>query len=322
MRKIVVMALVSLLSLAAPMAAQCQTWPTKPVKIVVGFPAGTSSDIIARIYAEKLAEHFKQGFVVENMPGAASSRAAGFVARAEPDGYTLFLGTSANAVSQSTIKRLNFDFASDFVAIATLGLAPTILVVNPALQINSVGDLIALARSKPEQVFYASAGVGTVPHLAGEMMNQIARVKMVHVPYKGNNEAMIDLIGGRIQANFSPLPTVNELMKAGQIKGLAVGSTARTTLAPDLPTLAESGVAGFEAVIWYGYFAPKGTPVGVVNAINDVITRVAATPEIKSRLAVNGADPLNLTPDAFAAFVNDDIGKWRKIVQGSGASID
>jgi tripartite-type tricarboxylate transporter receptor subunit TctC len=278
--------------------------------------------MIARIYAEKLAEHFKQSFVVENMPGAASSRGAGFVARAEPDGYTLFLGSSANAVSQSAIKRMNFDFASDLVAIVPLGLAPTVLVVDPALRIHSVGDLIALAKSKPEQVFYASAGVGTVPHLAGEMMNQIAGVKMVHVPYKGNNEAMADLIGGRIQANFSPLPTVNELMKAGQIKGLAVGSAKRTTLAPNLPTLAESGVAGFEAVIWYGYFAPKGTPAVVVDAITDVIARAAATPEIKSKLTLNGVDPLHLTTDAFATFVSDDIAKWRKIVQDAGINME
>lgn len=307
--------------ISAP-AAWSQAWPARPVKILVGFPAGTSSDIIARIFAERLADHFRQGFVIENVPGAASSKAAGMVAAAEPDGYTLFLGTAANSISQSVYKKLKFDFAADFVGLGTLGSAPTVLVVSPSAGVNSVAELIAFAKGKPDQVFYASAGVGTTPHLAAEMFNQLAGIKLVHVPYKGNNEAMADLLGGRIHVNFAPIPTVAELMKAGQVKGLAVGSLKRSLLAPNLPTLAESGVAGFDAVIWYGFLAPKGTPRDIVQAVNGVINRAAATPEVKEKLAINGADPLVSAPEEFTAYVRADIAKWRKIVEAAGVSVE
>lgn len=321
MRRLAAVALLCLLSTVVG-AAHAQSWPTKPVKVVVGFPAGTSSDIIARLFAERLADHFKQGFVIENAPGAASSRAAGMVAAAEPDGHTIFLGTAANSISQSVYKKLKFDFAGDFVGIATLGSAPTVLVVSPALGVGSVAELIAYARARPEKVFYASAGVGTTPHLAAEMFNQLAGVKLIHVPYKGNNEAMSDLLGGRIHVNFSPIPTVAELIKAGQVKGLAVGSAKRSALAPELPTLAESGVAGFDAVIWYGFLAPKGTPREVVAAMNAVIGMASGSPEIRAKLAANGADPLVMAPDAFTAFVRDDIAKWKRIVEAAGVSVE
>ena len=322
MKRVLAVALACVLSFATAQIADAQTWPAKPVRVIVGFPAGTSADIVARLFTERLADHFKQSFVVENIPGAASSKAAGMVAAAEPDGYTIFLGTAANTISQSVYKKLKFDFASDFTPLATLGSAPTVLVVSPSLGVGSVAELIAYAKGKPDAVFYASAGVGTTPHLAAEMFNQLAGIKLVHVPYKGNNEAMSDLLGGRIHVNFAPIPTVAELIKAGQVKGLAVGSTKRSTLAPELPTLAESGVAGFDAVIWYGFLAPKGTPPAIVEAVNAAINRAAETPQMKAKLAANGADPMITTADFFAAYVKADVTKWRKIVETAGVSVE
>jgi tripartite-type tricarboxylate transporter receptor subunit TctC len=322
MTRLFALATMLLTGLLAALPAAAQTWPIKPVKVVVGFPAGTSADIIARIYAERLADHFKQPFVVENMPGAASSRAAGVVAAAEPDGYTIFLGTAANTISQSVYKKLKFDFGVDFAGIATLGIAPTVLVVSPALGISTVKELIELAKSKPDGVFYATAGVGTTPHLAAEMFNQLAGVKLIHVPYKGNNEAMNDLLGGRIHVNFAPIPTVAGLITAGQVKGVAVGSAKRSSLAPQLPTLAEAGVAGFDAAIWYGFLAPKATPRPAMEAMADVIKRAWDSPEVKAKLATNGADPLALELDTFTAFVRDDVAKWRRIVETAGVSVE
>lgn len=322
MKRVLATILALVATCVTSLLAEAQTWPAKPVKVVVGFPAGTSADIIARLFTERLAYHFKQSFIVENIPGAASSKAAGMVAGAEPDGYTIFLGTAANTISQSVYKKLKFDFAADFTPLATLGSAPTVLVVGPSLGVGTVSEFIAYAKARPDSVFYASAGVGTTPHLAAEMFNQLAGIKLVHVPYKGNNEAIADLLGGRIHVNFAPIPTVAELIKAGQVKGLAVGSTKRSTLAPDLPTLGETGVAGFDAVIWYGFLAPKGTPREIVEAINAAINRAAQTPEMQAKLAANGADPMITTADFFAGYVKDDVAKWRKIVEAAGVSVE
>ena len=316
------LALICLMPLALSAPALSQSWPTKPVKVVVGFPAGTSSDIIARIYAERLADHFKQPFVVENIVGAASGKAAGMVAAAEGDGHTLFLGTAANSISQSVFKKQKFDFGADFTPIATLGLTPTALVVGPSLGVNSVAELIAHAKSNPEKVFYASAGVGTTPHLAAEMFNQLAGIKLIHVPYKGTNEALSDLLGGRISVTFAPVTTLIELIKGGQVKGLAVGSLKRSPLLPELPSLAESGVAGFDAVIWYGFLGPKGVPAPVVETIADVVSRAMARDDMKAKLTANGADPWSLKPAEFSTFVRDDIAKWKKIVEAAGVSIE
>ena len=219
MKRILATVLLLVMSLGVTLPAFSQAWPSRPVKVVVGFPAGTSSDIIARIYAERLADHFKQGFIVENIVGAASNRAAGTVAVADGDGYTLFLATVANTISQSVFKKLNHDIAGDFAPVAPLGSAPTVLVVSPTLGIGSVQALVAHAKAKPEQVFFASAGVGTAPHLAAEMFNQLAGVKLIHVPYKGNNEAIADLLGGRISVIFAPISNRRRIDEGGPDQG-------------------------------------------------------------------------------------------------------
>jgi len=309
-------------ALAASTASVAEEWPSRTVKIIVGFPAGASTDIIARIYAEKLTEHFKQPFIVENTPGAASNRAASVAAAADPDGYTLFMGTVANAISQSLFKKLTFNFERDFVPIALVGSAPTVLVVNTKLGVNSVAELIALAKSKPDQLFYASAGVGTAPHLTAEMLNQMAGIRLTHVPYKGNNEAIADLLGGRISLIFSPIPSVAGIIKDGQVKALAISSAKRSAIAPDISTLAESGLPGFDTAIWYGLLAPKGTPPNVVAAIAEVIHQVNETADIKTKLATNGAEPLTTTQTQFAAFVRDDVAKWKKVIETSNISAE
>lgn len=303
-------------------AASAQPWPSKPVKIVVGFPAGASTDIIARIYAERLQEHFKKPFIVENAPGAASNRAAGMVAAADADGYTLFMGTVANSISQSVYKNLGFSFDKDFLPVAMVGSAPTVLVVNNELGIDTVTGLIKLAKSKPNQLLYASAGIGTAPHLSAELFKQLAAVEMTHVPYKANNEAVADLLGGRISMIFSPVPTIAGLIKDGRVTALAITSAKRSNLAPNLPTLTEVGVPGFDTAIWYGLLAPKGTPSGIVKAIADVVNKATETPEMKAKLATNGADPLTSTPAEFAKFVRDDVAKWKKVVDTAGITVN
>lgn len=313
--KRLVFAFVAFATTIAATAASAQ-WPPKPVKIVVGFPAGASTDIIARIYAEKLQEHFKKPFIVENAPGAASNRAAGMVAAAEADGTTLFMGTVANSISQSVYKNLTFTFDRDLVPIALVGSAPTVLVVNNELGVSSVADLVKLAKAKP--LTYASAGVGTAPHLAAELFKQLAGVEMTHIPYKANNEAVADLLGGRISMIFSPVPTIAGLIKDGRVKALAITSAKRSSLAPDLPTMAEVGVPGFDTAIWYGLLAPKGTPLDVVKAIADVANAATATPEMKARLLTNGADPLTSTPAEFAVYLRDDVAKWKKVIETAG----
>jgi tripartite-type tricarboxylate transporter receptor subunit TctC len=322
MKRVLALMLVLVAPFVGTAAAFSQDWPTRPVKVLVGFPAGTSTDIIARLYAERLAEHFKQPFVVENVPGAAGNRAAAAAAAADGDGYTLLMGTVANAISQAVYKRLKHDITTDFAPITTVGSAPTVLVVNARMGIATVQELVAFAKANPEKTFFGSAGVGTAPHLAGELFNQLAGVKMIHVPYKGTSEAITDLISGSISVVFCPLPTAAELIKAGQIKALAMGSSKRSLLMPELPTLAESGLSGFDAVVWYGFLAPKGTPQSVVEAIAKAANGITVTADMKAKLAVHGAEPLPSSPGEFEVFVRDDVARWRRIVQAAGVQVE
>jgi tripartite-type tricarboxylate transporter receptor subunit TctC len=292
------------------------------VKFVVGFPAGTSVDIVARIYAHKLSEKLGQQFVVEARPGAASNAAAEAVVRAEPDGYTIFLATAANSISASAFKNLKFDLLRDFEPIAMVSNAPNILVVSAASGVASVHDLIEAAKAKPGEINYGSAGVGTVPHLSGELFNMMTGAKLVHVPYRGNNQGLLDLVSGRITAIFAPAPTVAGFLKDERVKALATTSAQRTTLAPDLPTLAEVGLAGFDTSIWYGIVAPKGTPAPVLNAIADVVLAANEDPDVQAQLKASGAEPLSMQREAFAEFMKADVQKWKKIVDFARVSME
>jgi tripartite-type tricarboxylate transporter receptor subunit TctC len=302
----------------APATLAQNTYPTRPVRIIVGFPAGTTTDILARIYADSMARQLKGTFVIENVPGAASNTAAATAARADADGHTLYVATNANSTSVSLYKNLRYEFPGDFEPIALLAGAPPVLAVSAKLDVNSVKELIALAKAKPGEVMYGSAGVGTGPYMAAELLNMMAGIKMTHVPYKGTNEAVADLITGRLSVLFAPLPSIAGVAKEGKIKLLAATPERRTSVAPDLPTVAEAGVAGFDVTLWFGLLAPKGTPREILKSLADAVTEAAKTEEVRKRLAMAGGEPLSATLDDFKAFIAADIPKWAKVIQHAG----
>jgi tripartite-type tricarboxylate transporter receptor subunit TctC len=299
-----------------PLAARAQdAYPSRPVRILCGFPAGTSADIIARIYAQRLTDHFKQPFTVENRLGFGGNLAAQAAVKAPPDGYTLLLSTAANSISQAVYTNLGFDFGQDFRGVARLASAPNVLVVGPSINVKTIQEFVQLARQQPGKLSFGSAGVGTVPHLSGELFNLMTGAKMVHVPYKGNAQGLVDLADGRLSAIFAPAPTLAGFLKDNRIKALAVTTAKRTALLPDLPTLAESGLAGFDTAIWYGFSAPKGTPDAVVNALATAMLRATDTPEVRTSLATNGAEPVPAGPQEFAPYIAEDLQKWARVAK-------
>jgi len=297
-------------------------YPTRPVKIICGFPAGTSLDIVTRIYAQKLEERLGQTFVVENRGGASGNLATEAVMRSEADGYTLLSAGITQAISMSLFKKVNFDILKDFEPIGFLGSAPNILVVNVGLGVKSVPELVALAKSRPGELTYGTAGVGTAPHMSGELFNLMTGAKLAHVPYRGTNQAIIDLIGGRLSLMFSPAPTIVPHLKDPNLKFLATTSARRSSLVPDLPPLAEAGLPGFDTSLWYAMWAPKGTPQAIVKAINTALVRATETDEVKRQLAVNGADPMTASAEEFEAYVREEVKKWAKVVEFSGIKLD
>lgn len=303
------------------MPADAQTYPTRPVKIIVGFAAGGTVDAVTRIYADRLSQHFDKQFVVENMPGGGSHIAAAVAAKAPPDGYTLLLVTNANTTGVSLYEKLNYQFPDDFAPIALLAGAPSVLVASPTLKVNSVKELIELAKAKPTEVLYGSAGIGTATHMAAEMFQMGTQTKLTHVPYKALSGAMMDLTGGRLSILFSPLGTVAGAMKEGQLTGLAVTSPERTAFAPELPTLAESGVPEFDVKLWIGLVAPKGTPNEVVDSLIKAIQAIQTNDALKPQLFAAGAEPLSSYGAAFGTFMRKDVDVWRKVVEYAGVKI-
>ena len=314
--------LASLFALAASASAQAQSWPSKPLRIVVGFPPGASADVAARLVAAKMSESLGQSVLIENKPGAGSNIATESVVRAPADGYTLFLGTIANTINASLSKNLPFDFGRDLAPVASLASLPNLLVVNPSLGVSTVQELVAAAKRKPGEILYGSSGNGTGPHLSGELFNLMAGVKLTHVPYKGSPQAMTDLLGGRVQAMFAPASTALPHIKAGTLKVLAVSSAKRTGASPELPTIAESGLPGFETAVWFGLLAPAGTPRDIIERLNREANRALADPGVKAQFAVQGIDAMGGTPEQFAAYIKDETAKWARVVQASGAKID
>jgi tripartite-type tricarboxylate transporter receptor subunit TctC len=297
-------------------------YPNKPVKLVVGFPPGSAADIVARIVAARMGEGLGQPVVVENRPGAGSNIAAEAVVRAPADGYTLLLGTIANTINSSLSKNLSFDFARDLAPVATLASVPNLLVVHPSLGVRSVQELIAAAKANPGGILYGSSGNGTGPHLSGELFNLMTGVKLVHVPYKGSPQAMTDLLAGRVQLMFAPASTALPHIKAGTLRALASSGAQRTGVAPDLPTIAESGLPGFDTSLWFGLLAPATTPRAIAERLNREAVRVLAETELRNQFAAQGIDPLGGTPEQFAATIREETAKWARVVQVSGARID
>lgn len=320
MRRLLVAILLLLMAGTVANVHAQETYPTRVVKIVVGYPGGTSSDILARIYAQKLSERFGQQFIVENRPGASGTLGSGSVARAVPDGYTLLLCVQADAIEASA-KDLTFNFAEDFSPIAAIASLPIILVVRPDLGVSSVKDLIALAKRQPEKIFYGSAGIGSTPHMAGELFNYMSGTKLVHVPYKGIPAALIDLLGGRIQAVFATAPTVAGYINDGRLKALATTSAKRSSLAPNIPTMAEAGINGYDVAIWYGFVAPKRTPEPIRRALAEAIVAANAQPDVQKQLANIGAEPLFLTLEKYGTFIHAEVKKWKTVVDYAGISL-
>jgi tripartite-type tricarboxylate transporter receptor subunit TctC len=308
-----------LLLLASPAPAFAQgTYPTKPVRIVVGFGPGSAADLTARVIGQRLTKTMGQQFVIENKPGGGSTVAAEQVARAAKDGYTLFIGTAANVINGVMQPNLPFDFAKDFAPITYTTSSPNILVVHPSVAVSDVKGLIALLKQKPEQVFYGSSGVGTAPHLSGELLNMMAGTKMVHVPYSGSAQAVTDLLAGRIQVMFSPASTVLQYVAGGQLKALASSELTRASAAPDLPTIAESGLPGFDTSVWFGIVGPAGMPADTIDTLSRAINEALKSEEVAKPLGAGGLDIKGGTPEAFAAYIASETRKWNDVVAAAG----
>lgn len=303
-------------TLAAP--ALAAEYPTKPIRLIVGFAPGGGTDTTARAMSQKLTDALGQQVVVDNRPGAAGNIAAEIVSKATPDGYTLLMGTiAALAINPSLYSKLPFDPIKDFAPITQAVDSTNILSLHPSVPAGSVKELIALAKAKP--LNYGSSGVGGTGHLAGELFNTMAGVKMTHVPYKGGGPAMIDLVGGQVQLVFATAASAVPQIKGGRIKGIAVTTAKRSALMPDLPTISEAGLPGFDANNWYGVLAPAKTPRAIINRLNSEITKVLAMPDVKTFLFNQGLDPAPGTPEKFGAYIKSETAKWAKVVKASGA---
>jgi tripartite-type tricarboxylate transporter receptor subunit TctC len=307
---------------ASALQPAAQTFPAKPMRIVVPLAAGGPGDVLARAIGQKLSEGFGQPVVIDNRPGANTNVGSEFVAKAPPDGYTLLATASTLTINPSLYASLPYDPIKDFAPITLIASTPLVLVVHPSLPVKSVKDLIALAKTKPGQLNYGSAGNGSTLHLAGEMFNSLAGVKLVHVPYKGVTNAFSDLLGGQISIMFPGAPIALPQVKAGKLRALGTTGATRTPAAPDLPAIAEAGLPGYEVSVWYGFLAPAGTPAPVVNRLHGEIVKILQLPDIKERWAALGAEPITNTPEQFAAFLKADLGKWAKVVRESGAKMD
>ena len=321
--KFIALCLVAALSLGAAGAGWPQAgFPAKPVKIVVGFPPGSSGDLVARVLAPRLADSLGQTFVIENKPGAGSNIATEGVVRAPADGYTLLMGTIANTINATLNRNLSFDFSKDLAPVIAVASVPTLLVVHPSFPARSVRELIAIAKPKPGEYLYASSGNGTANHLAGELFNLMAGVKLIHVPYKGSPQAVADLLAGRVLVMFSPASTALPHIRAGSLRALASTGEQRTGVAPELPTVAESGLPGFETSVWFGLLAPAATPRDIVDRIAAAAAQGLRSAEVKAQFAAQGIDPLGGGPREFASYIREEIAKWAKVIQASGAKID
>jgi len=303
--------------------AQAQTYPTKPVRVVVPFPPGGVADIVARLVAQKLSESMSQTFVVENRAGAGGTIGSEVVAKSAPDGYTLLMATtSTHAVAPSLYSRLPYSPEKDFAPITNVASSPLILIVGKNQPIHSVRELIALAKANPDKLSFASSGNGTVNHITGEMFKMQTGTVMTHVPYKGSALAFPDIMNGRVTFMFDYAISALPQIRSGAMRGIAVTSAKRSAMAPDLPTMIEAGLPGFEASLWVGFFAPAGTPQEIVNRLHDATVKALASKEMKEKFAQQGAEAVGNTPAEFAAEIRADTARWARVVKASGAHID
>jgi tripartite-type tricarboxylate transporter receptor subunit TctC len=304
---------------AVSQIARAENYPSRPARLIAGFPAGSAGDIVARLIAQSLSERLGQPFVVENQPGAGSNIAADTIARATPDGYSLLLVAQTNTINQTLYKNLSFDFARDIVPVASIGDIPFVMVANPSVPAKTIPELIAYAKANPGKINMASLGIGTASHVFGELFKMMTGVDVVHVPYRGNY--MPDLLEGQVQVVFVPILSVIEYIKNGRLRGLAVTTATRSKLLPDVPAMGEF-VPGYDASGWDGIGAPKGTPSDVVEKLNHEINLIIADPATKARLLDLGVEPTPRTPAEFTKRVADEIEKWAKVIQAASIKVD
>ena len=322
MKRILLGTVVCLFAAAMSLTTEAADYPTRPVHVVVGLTAGSGVDIMARLVGQKLAESMGQPFIVENRPGAGSNIATHFAAQAAPDGYTIFVPTIANAINATLYKNLQFDVLRDFSPVILAATAPNLLIVNPKVPANTVQEFIALAKKQPGKLTIGSSGIGTSPQMTGELFRRRAGIDLLPVPYKGGPEATAALLGGQIDSLFAITSTALPHIAAGRVRALAVTSRARSPLLPNVPTVAESGMPGFEAVTWFGFAVPTGTPRPIIDRLNVEIGKALAMPDIKQKLAVQGIDVAGDTPEQFAAYMHDEFAKWGQLVKDSGAKVE
>ncbi|HUQ27668.1 MAG TPA: tripartite tricarboxylate transporter substrate binding protein [Usitatibacter sp.] len=308
------------LAFALPVLAQ--TYPSKPIKIVVPYPPGGFNDTLGRTLAAKFTEAWGQPAVVENKPGANTLIGTDFVAKSPPDGYTLLVVAFPFAVTPSLIRNMPYDTVKDFAPVALAAQSPNLLVVNPTLPVKSVGELIALAKAKPDSLSYASTGNGSSNHISMELFKSLAGVQIVHIPYKGSAPAVTDLLGGQVHLMFDNVPNVLPHVKAGKLTALGQTGTKRSPLISDIPTVAEAGVAGYEVTVWFGLVAPAGTPREVIQKLNAETLRILAMPDVRDRFLAQGVEPVGSTPEQFADHIRVQMAKWAKVVADAGVKAE
>ena len=302
--------------------AHAQNYPTRPVKIVVPFATGGPADNYARFIAQRLQESLGQTFVVDNKPGAGSVIGTDVAAKAAPDGYTLLLMSNTHTVNETLIPNKPFALMKDFVGVAPINYSDLVLVVNPTKGLNSLADVIRVAKAQPGKLNYASSGPGTPYHMAGELFKSMAKIDMVHVPYKGSSGARTDVLGGQVDMMFDAVTTMTEQVKAGKVKAVGTSGKTRSDVLPEVPTLNEGGVTGYEATIWLGLMAPKGTPKAIVDKLNEAVSKIASQPDVKQQWAKQGAAPIVLNPMQFDKYLQDDIAKWAGVIKSANIKLD
>jgi tripartite-type tricarboxylate transporter receptor subunit TctC len=313
---------VCLAALLMSVGVSAQEWPNKPVRIVVPFAPGGSADVFGRAVAQHLQGVLGQSVVVDNRPGGGSVIGTDAVAKSAPDGYTLLLMSNAHTVNESLIPNKPFTLTRDFAPIAPISYSDLVLVTRPGLPFNTLGELIKAAKTKPGGMSYASSGPGTPYHMAGELFKVMAGVSIVHIPYRGSAGARSDVIGGQLEMMFDAIPTMNEQIKAGKVKAIATTGVQRSAILPDVPTIDEAGVKGYEATLWLGLMAPKGTPPAVITRLNAELAKFTASADTKRTWGAQGATPMTMGVDEFARYVDADIAKWAKVVKFSGAKAE
>jgi tripartite-type tricarboxylate transporter receptor subunit TctC len=322
MRPILLRAVLCVFAAVMSFAAVAAEYPIRPVRVILGLTAGSGVDVMARVVSQRLAEATGQPFIVENRPGAGSNIATRFAATQTPDGYTVFVATVANAINATLYQKLQFDVLRDFSPVILAGTAPNVLIVNPSMPAKSVKEFIELAKAQPGKFTMGSSGTGTSPQMTGELFKRRAEINIVHVPYKGGPEATTALLGGQIDSLFAITSTALPHIEAGRLRALAVTSRQRTALLPQVPTVSESGLPEFEAVTWFGFTVPTGTPHDIVDRLNTEIGKVLAMPEIKKQLALQGIDVAGGTPEQFGAYMRDEFVKWGGLVKETGMTAD